>query len=184
MRTKVWTRATRSVMVLLALVLLIPATSASADPPGQSGVVERLPVLNTPLFWDGDVIVLIDPPIDEASCTGLAAEGFEWEGFPRPMSTVVSPPGGAEVIIAKYLTGVQVYDVNVSNPGAWVFGTCAAILAGAPAPEPAAHGEGHFIHAGDNYRVTARVTTTDGREVPLTVVASEEGERDLINYGG
>lgn len=171
-------------LVLVVLALLIPATGASADPPGQSGVVERAPVLNTPLFWDGDVIVLIDPPIDEASCTGLATEGFEWEGFPRPMSTVVSPPGGTELVITKYLTGVQVYDVDVSDPVAWVFGTCAAILAGAPAPQPSAQGEGHFIRAGDNFRVTAKVTTADGREVPLTVVDAGEDERVLINYGG
>ncbi len=184
MMTKVWPRTSRLMMVLVAPLLLIPATGASADPPEQSGVVERVPVLTTPLFWDGDLIVLIDPPIDEASCTGLFADGFEWEGFPRPMSTVVSPPGAPEVVITKYPTGVQVYDVDVADPGAWVFGTCAAILAGAPAPEPVAQGEGDFILAADNYRVTARVTTADGRKVPLTVVSAGQGERVLINYGG
>lgn len=81
---------TATTMLLLAMLAVMILTAALADPPDQSGVVERAPELSAWVFWDGDLIVFSGPPQDAATCLGLATQGFDYEGFLKPISTIVT----------------------------------------------------------------------------------------------
>lgn len=190
---RAWSRIAKTLLVA-ALVLSIPM-AALADPPDRSGVVERAPELSAWVHWDGELIVLNGPPQDAATCLGLATEGFDYEGFSKPSSTIVTTPSGSRLLSVTHTDHVWVYDdEDTDDPLEWLFGGCAAMLAGAPAPEPLAHGEGLVqvksridadgVQHGPT-TITARVTTADGRNVHLNVVGAELGEfPDFINYGG
>lgn len=168
-----------------ALALTIPA--AGAAPPDRSGVVERAPIWSPPLFWDGELIVLVGPPLEQG-CLG--------EGFRFPTATIVTTPGGDELTSYTDTDSVWVFDdEDVEDPLDWLIGrACAAVWSGAPAPEPLASGEGKVIYNvrarsdGDlegNIRFTARVTTADGDRTHLNVVGAGLGQfPDYINYGG
>lgn len=182
-------------IAMAVLALLVP-TSAMADRPEQSGVVVQEPFLSAWVYWDGDLIVLSGAPQDAATCLGLATQGFDYEGFLKPISNVVTTPSGAQLVNVVHTDRVWVYDdEDTDNPLEWLFAGCSAILGeGAAAPVPLAHGEG-LVHVNSRIdadgvqhgriRVTATVTTADGRDVHLNVVGAGLGEfGDLINYGG
>ena len=188
-------RTTMTIAMLLAAVALLLPTAAQADPPDQAGVVERAPFLSSWIFWDGDLIVLTGPPLNEATCIGLATEGFDYEGFLKPVATTVATPSGVQVDTLTHRDRTWVHDPQgTTDPLGWVLGTCEAILgAGAPAPQPLAGGEGVVhVHLRTNadgvehgsVNLTARVTTTDGREVSLNIVGGRDGPPDFINYRG
>ena len=172
--------------VAAALALTIPA-AAIAGPPDQSGVVERAPVWSAPLFWDGELIVLVGPPLEQ----GCVDEGFHF-----PTATTVATPGGDTITRYTDTDLVWVFDdEGVADPIDWLIGrACAAVWAGEPAPEPLAHGEGRVIYNvrvdadGDvhgSQRLTAQVTTADGGRTHLSAVGAGIGEfPDVINYGG
>lgn len=188
-------RPARTMTVLLAAVALLMPTAGLADPPDRAGVVERAPFLSSWVFWDGDLIVLTGPPLDEATCLGLATQGFDYEGFLKPVASTASTPSGLQVTNLTHTDQTWVHDAQgASDPLDWVFGACEAMLgSGAPAPEPLASGEGlvhvHVRMGADgveygNVRLTARVTTIDGPQVHLNVVDGGIGGLDFINYGG
>ncbi len=156
--------------------------------------MERAPELSAWMFWDGDLIVLTGPPIDGATCLGLATEGFDYEGFQKPISHHVTTPSGQQLVNVRHTDQVWVFDdEDTTSPLDWLFGSCGAILAGGPAPVPLAHGEGlvkmqwRVDEDGVQHGyggVTARVTTTDGRTVHLRVNGTTGAFHDLIHYGG
>jgi hypothetical protein len=172
--------------VAAALTLTIPA-AATAGPPDQSGVVERMPAFSAPLFWDGELIVLVGPPLEQGC--------VEW-GFHFPTATTVVTPGGDTITRYTDIDTVWVFDdEDVAHPFDWLIGrACSAVWAGKPVPEPLAHGEGRVIYNtrvdadGDlhgNQRFTGQVTTADGRQAHLSAVGAGIGEfPDAINYGG
>ncbi len=193
---KTRTLATAATTMVAALALMIP-TAAVADPPDQSGAVERAPVLSAWVFWDGDLIVLTGPQLDAATCLGLATQGFDYEGFLKPTSTIVTTASGSQQISVTHADRVWVYDdEDTDDPLEWMFGACGAILgAGEASPEPLANGDGlvHVTTRSDvdgvavgTTRVTATVTTADGRDVHLNVVGADQDgtSLDFINYRG
>lgn len=180
MADRAWPRAATAMIGLaLVLALLLVPSAAHADPPDQSGVVERAPEFSAFVFWDGDGLIVLTGPLLEEGCGG--------EGFQFPIATTVNPRGGATVTTFSHTDEVRVYDDGgTTDPLEWLFEqTCPAIVAGEPGPEPLASGEGRVNVANDNVRMTARVTTVDGRTVHLSVVGAGPGEfPDVINYGG
>jgi hypothetical protein len=179
MTNRAWSMGDVAKVMLAALILvMVPATS-QADPPGQSGVVERAPQLSAWVLWDGDGLLVLTGPALEDGCVG--------EGFQFPVATTVSPPGTDTTTTYSHADIVTVYDAEgITDPLDWLFNeACAAIVAGEPGPEPLASGEGRVIYADGATTVAATVTTVDGRTVPLTVVRAEEGQfPDTIRYGG
>ena len=111
-----------------ALALAIPA-AAVAGPPDQSGVVEREPVWSAPLFWDGELIVLVGPPALEQGCVG--------EGFHYPVATLVTTPGGSTITRYTDTDSVLVFDdENVDDPIDWLGRACSAVWASEQPPSP------------------------------------------------
>lgn len=187
------TRSTAAtmMMVLAALALMIP-TSALADPPEQTGVVERAPYLSAWLFSGDGVIVVTGPALDVGCPAGLPEFG---EGFPEPTATFVHTPRGDTLIRVVHTSEVRVFDnAGISDALDWLFGyACPRVLSGEAGPEPLASGEGRVrVNSRVNadgvelgtVGVNARVTTADGRRVHLDAHGRIGPTLDDVNYGG
>ncbi len=179
--------------MVVAILLMVVPTAALADPPDESGAVERVPTFSDPIFWDGELLVLIGPPF-EHGCFG--------EGFSTPTTTMVTTRDGATITSFTYRDRVDVYDIAGYDDWVdWLIGVaCAAVWAGEAPPEPLAHGEGTVMH---NMRVDAdgdvrgdetlrlvapNLVTSDGGRAHVNARISCEpwqadcGPTDFINY--
>lgn len=177
------------VTTCVAAALTLTAPVAAASPPDESGVVDRAPMWSAPLFWDGELIVLGGPPLQEGCID------FD-QGFHYPTATTVTTSGGNTITRYTDTDRVWVFDdEGVADPIYWLIEVaCSAVWAGESPPEPLAHGEGRVIynervdadgHVHGNYRFTGQVTTADGRRTHLNAVGAGFGEFfDAINYGG
>lgn len=187
------TRSTAAtmMMVLAALALMIP-TAARADPPEQTGVVERAPYLSAWVFSGDGVIVVTGPALDVGCPAGLPEFG---EGFPEPIATFVHTPRGDTLVRVAHTSEVRVFDnAGIDHPLDWLFGyACPQVLSGMTGPEPLASGEGRVrvnsrVDAdGEEHGtvgVIAQVTTADGRRVHLSAHGGIDSSTDVVNYGG
>jgi len=171
----------------VASLVVGTSTAAIAEPPRSSGVVVREAAMNAPLFWDGELVVLVGPPLEQG-CLG--------QGFHHPTTTTVSARGGATITHYRDVDRVWVFDdEGVADPLDWLFGyACPAVWAGEAPPSPLAHGEGTVVGnwredadgvVHGNQRFMGHVTTADGDRVHLNVVgAGFDQFPDRINYGG
>lgn len=174
-----------AVATLAAATLMVPA-AAYADPPESAGVVERETTLSAWLF-NGDGLQVVTGP-------ALSAESCQMTGWKEPVATVVDTPSGAVLTRYAHTDDVWVFDDRgFTDPLDWIIDTCSALFAGEPAPEPLAQGAGEVkvnsrVDAGGvthtRMVVTARVTTSDGREVHLTAHGVDGVSPDFVNYGG
>jgi hypothetical protein len=139
---------------VVAALALMIPMAAVADAPDTSGVVERTPS-ELHWLWAGDgLFVLEGPPI---------AQGCLGEGFEEYTEAVVTTPAG-------------VVTVSTDSP-----------------PEPLAQGTGR-VSANSRVdadgaehirsRVTATVTTADGRSVHLDAHGEAGVFPDVVHYGG
>lgn len=181
---------TTTTMLLLATLALMIPTAALADPPAESGVVERAPRVSAWLIHGSGLFVVTGPPIAQG-CLGFP----DFPDLPEYPATIVTTPTGATLTTITHTQHVEVFDdQGFDNVFAWLGTVCPAVLAGEPAPEPLAQGEGQVrvrsrvdadgVEHG-RVIVTARLTTADGEHVHLNT----HGEigmlfSDFVNYGG
>lgn len=163
------------------------STAAIAEPPDSTGVVERAADWSAPLFWDGELVVLVGPPLEQ---------GCLDQGWSHPTWSTVSARGGVTITHYTDVDRVWVFDdEGVADPLDWLLGSaCPAVWAGETPPSPLAHGEGHVavtmredaegvVHG--NMRFMGEVTTAGGERTHLNVVGAGFGQfPDRINYGG
>lgn len=182
MTSRTWSRAAA---MLAVTTLTIPA-AAHAVAPADSGVVERAPRTSAWLLNGDGFQVVTGPQLSAPSCAGL-----NWQ---QPMATVVDTPGGVDLTRLSHTDNVWVFDdEGIGNSLEWIMKTCGALMAGGSAPEPLASGEGLVrlnsrvdadgVEHG-RITVTARLTTSDGRDVHLTAHGLVDELTDFVSYGG
>lgn len=175
-------RATRVLTILVAAAALMVPAAASATPPEQSGVVDRVVVSGIlgHRVWAGDGLVVLEGPPLEDGCQLL--------GFGEYTETVVTTPAGVVTASSTHTDQVWVFDdEGFDDVFAWFGYACTEL------PAPAAHGEGRVVLntlvdadgvERTRSRLTATVTTADGRRVHLTAHGEDGVFPDFVNYGG
>lgn len=173
MRRK-YTRLAAVAAVLTMLLAFAPA--ALAEPPSQSGAVDRAPALPDYFYWEGDYVVFTGNVDFAEWCQGV--------GFPDVIGSTVSPGNGTSILhyTVKDIE-ILVIEVDFSDPNdlfPWLGEQCFNAIVLETPPVSFAEGTGTLsvtsrtdadgiIH--DHNGVQGKVTTTSGDEVHLSTFA-------------